>query len=392
MKDEYDVIVVGGGPAGSMAAKFAAEGGASVLMLEKDRDIGMPVRCGEAVGADGLARFIEPNDKWIASKINSFRLVSPSGLIVDIEGLSDGGYVLDRRIFDYELALLAGNAGASIMTKAYVYDLIKDGETIKGVKLKYLNEKVEFRSKIIIAADGVESRVGRWAGIKTTIKIKDMESAIQISVGNVDCKSNRLDFFLGSEVAPGGYLWVFPKGENYANIGLGVAGNHNKSKSARKYLDDFMEKNYPEASILTTVVGGVPCAHTLPKIAADNIMIAGDAAHMVNPVSGGGIVSGMQGGRLAGTRAAEAVRAGDYSYKFLTKYEKDWHKLLGKSYERMYKIKSAISKLTDDDLNRTAEIISSLPQSKRTLGRVFKTALLKHPKLLFDVVRAFASV
>jgi len=91
MKDEYDVIVVGGGPAGSTAARFAAEGGASVLMLEKDRDIGMPVRCGEAVGAEGLKRFLEPNDKWIATKIDSFRLVSPAGVHVDIENLSDAG-------------------------------------------------------------------------------------------------------------------------------------------------------------------------------------------------------------------------------------------------------------------------------------------------------------
>ena len=392
MKDEYDVIVVGGGPAGSTAARFAAEGGASVMMLEKDRDIGMPVRCGEAVGAEGIARFIEPNPKWIASKIDSFRLTAPSGKHVLIANLAELGYILERRLFDYELAQIAGDKGASIMTKAYVYDLIKEDDEIKGVRVKYLSDDIELRCKIIIAADGVESRVGRWAGLKTTIKLKDMEAAIQISVANIDCKNNRLDFYLGSEVAPGGYLWVFPKGDRFANIGLGVSGPNHKHKSARRYLDDFMEKHFPDAAVLTTVVGGVPCAHTLPKIAADNIMLAGDAAHMVNPVSGAGIVSGMQGGRLAGLKAVEALNNSNYSYKFLSSYEKEWHKLLGKSYERMYRIKSAIMKLTDDDLNRTADIMSDIPEDKRSLTRIFKTALIKHPKLLFDVVRAFASI
>lgn len=392
MKDEYDVIVVGGGPAGSTAARYAAEGGASVLMLEKDRDIGMPVRCGEAVGAEGLKNFIEPNPKWIASTIDSFRLVAPSGKYVDIENLAEAGYVLDRRMFDYELALLAGNTGVAIITKAYVYDLVKSGDDIIGVRATYLSEEIEFRAKIIIAADGVESRVGRWAGLKTTIKIKDMESAVQMSVSNINCKSNRLDFYLGMHKAPGGYLWVFPKGDRFANIGIGIGGVHNKNKSARKYLDEFMESYYPDAAILTIVVGGVPCAHTLPKIATDNLMICGDAAHMVNPVTGGGIVSGMQGGKLAGIRAAEAVIAGDYSYGFLRKYEKDWHKLLGKNYERMYKIKSAVVKLSDDDLNRTADVISGLSPSERNLKKVFTTALLKHPKLLISVARAFAGI
>ena len=319
MKDEFDVIVVGGGPAGSTAARFAAEGGASVLMLEKDRDIGMPVRCGEAVGAEGLKNFIEPNPKWIASTIDAFRLVAPSGKYVDIENLAEAGYVLDRRMFDYELALLAGNTGVAILTKAYVYDLVKNGDEIIGVKATHLSEEIEFRAKIIIAADGVESRVGRWAGLKTTIKIKDIEAAVQMSVSNISCVSNRLDFYLGANKAPGGYLWVFPKGDKFANIGIGVGGIHNKKKSARKYLEEFMESYYPDAAILTTVVGGVPCAHTLPNIATDNLMICGDAAHMVNPVTGGGIISGMQGGKLAGIIAAEAVIARNYSYSFLKK-------------------------------------------------------------------------
>ena len=91
-------------------------------------------------------------------------------------------------------------------------------------------------------------------------------------------------------------------------------------------------------------------------------------------------------------KAVEAVNQSNYSYKFLSSYEKEWHKLLGKSYERMYRIKSAIMKLTDDDLNRTADIISEIPENKRSLAKIFKSALIRHPKLLFDVARAFTSI
>ncbi len=101
MNDNYDVIVVGAGPAGSTAARFAAAGGASVLMLEKDRDVGYPVRCGEAVSHEGVVQFIQPDDRWIAARCDRFRLISPSGqsVIPRLDGLA---YVLERRIFDYE--------------------------------------------------------------------------------------------------------------------------------------------------------------------------------------------------------------------------------------------------------------------------------------------------
>ena len=123
MKKEYDVIVVGAGPAGSTAARFAAEHGISVLMLEKDRDVGYPVRCGEAISRAGVAEFIEPDNKWINAVIDKFAMVSPDGTEVVIP-LEDIGYILERRIFDYELAKLASNAGAEILTRAYVNGLI----------------------------------------------------------------------------------------------------------------------------------------------------------------------------------------------------------------------------------------------------------------------------
>ena len=120
---EFDCIVVGGGPAGSTFARVAAEGGLSVLLLEKDRDIGVPVRCGEAVSDAGLRIFHEPDPRWIASTINRIRLIAPNETVVEFD-LQQKGYILDRRIFDYDLAEYASSAGAQIVTKAYVDDLI----------------------------------------------------------------------------------------------------------------------------------------------------------------------------------------------------------------------------------------------------------------------------
>lgn len=389
MKSEYDVIVVGAGPAGSTAARYAADGGASVLMLEKDRDVGYPVRCGEAVSHDGLVQFIEPNPKFIASTVTRFRLVSPSGKEV-IPRLDGVGYVLERRVFDYELAKLAAQRGVEVITKAYVYDLLKNekGEAV-GVKALIKDQKVDIRAKIIIGADGVESRVGRWVGIDTTCHIRDMESCAQMTISGIKVDEDILDFYFGDDISPGGYLWVFPKGKNTANVGIGISVESAKKKSAIRYLQEFVKKKYPNAAVLTHIAGGVPCAKTCETIVKNNVLLVGDAAHQVNPTSGGGIISGMIGGMLAGQVAAEAIEKKDLS--LLPEYEKRWHKRLGWRHEVFYSIKEGISRFSDDTLNNIAESALKLPEEKRTLGGIFRTALWNQPSLLFDVARVFVS-
>ncbi|HDY75822.1 MAG TPA: NAD(P)/FAD-dependent oxidoreductase, partial [Candidatus Marinimicrobia bacterium] len=281
---EFDCIVVGGGPAGSTFARTAAQGGLSVLLLEKDRDIGVPVRCGEAVSDAGLRIFFEPNPRWIASTITRIKLVAPNETVVEFD-LSEKGYILDRRIFDYDLAEYATKAGAVVVTKAYVDGLLIEDDKVVGVKGTHIGERFEKRAKIVIGADGVESRVGRWAGLETTCKLKDMESGIQKTVTGIDVHEHMFEFYLSKRWAPGGYLWVFPKGKNKANIGLGITGSYAKDgKAAQQYLDEFLEWKYPQASVLTTVVGGIPVAKSVKEMVSDEIMLVGDAAHTVNPV------------------------------------------------------------------------------------------------------------
>ncbi|PID56953.1 MAG: hypothetical protein CR986_09755 [Ignavibacteriae bacterium] len=389
MKNKYDIIVIGAGPAGSIAAKYAAEKGASVLILEKDRDVGYPVRCGEAVSLAGLKEFVEPNPKWITTEITEFSFIAPDKTQIDIS--FDGkGCILERKIFDYELANMASQKGADILTRAYVNALtFDDNKKINGVQFEYRGKEKKVEGKIIIGADGVESRVGRWAGLKTHSDFRDMESGIQVTVSNVDVKENTCYFYWGNIYAPQGYLWVFPKGNALANIGLAITGNIGRKRSALSFLNEFLEKHFPNASVLSQVAGGIPFTPTLEKIVKENVMLVGDAARQINPLSGGGIISGMIGGSIAGKISGEAIVKDDLS--LISNYEKEWHNRLGKRHEMFNRIKNGIYNLTDEKYNSIAHSLKKLPKDKLTLGQVAKTAVINKPSLLIDVAKTFFS-
>jgi len=388
MKSKYDIIVIGAGPAGSIAAKYAAEQGVSVLMLEKDRDVGYPVRCGEAVSMAGLEEFIEPDPRWIATEITKFTFIAPDKTKIEVP-FEGKGCILERKIFDYELANEASKVGTDILTRAYVNGLLFENGHPTGVKYEFQGKPKEISCKLVIAADGVESRVGRWAGLKTHSDFRDMESGIQVTASGIDVDDNTCYFYWGNIYAPQGYLWVFPKGNGIANIGLAITGDIGKKRSALSFLNEFMDNNYPNASILSQVVGGIPFTPTLEKITGPNIMLVGDAARQINPLSGGGIISGMIGGSIAGKVAGAAINSNDLDS--ISEYEKKWHERLGKRHEMFNRIKNGIYKLSDDKYNSIAHALSKLPPEKMSLGNIAKSAVKHKPSLLVDVAKTFFS-
>ncbi len=389
MNSSYDVVVVGAGPAGSMAALHAVKGGASVLLLEKDRDIGYPVRCAEGVGIESMKGVVDIRPEWITNRIDRFRIIAPNGIAgePDIDkvdpDIGGRGYILNRRLFDYDLAMMAVEAGAVVRTKAYVHGLLRLNGSIKGVKVRVQHREFQIRSKIIIGADGVESRVGKWAGIDTTTKYEFMASAAQMTIAKIDIEPDLCEFYVGSKYAPGGYFWVFPKGRHEANVGCAVDPKRSKTKKAIDFVCDFVEDKFPGASIMSTVAGGIPAEPTLETIVKGNVLLVGDAAHQANPFNGGGIASGMKAGILAGKAAAEAVKTG--SLKILNSYPKQWNKLLGRKHRMLHRLASTIYSLSDETYNKVGDILADLPPEKLTLRHLIQAVLLHQPSLLKDL-------
>ena len=390
MKDEYDVVIVGAGPGGSIAARTAAEE-CDVLLLEKRQEIGSPVRCAEGVKKTGLQKFIQPDEKWIAGEPQCARIYSPDGTMVELsEALSQAlvgsevGYVLERKLFDRELAKSAARAGAHVMVRTRATGLITEDNVVQGVKINRLGEDFDIHAKVVIGADGVESRVGRWAGINTTLKLKDIGSCAQYHMANVDASEDYCDFYLGSPVQ-GGYAWVFPKGNKTANVGLGVVANRLNGKRPVDYLNEFASKIFPEGQPVELVMGAVPSSDELKSTIANGLMLVGDAAHHCDPLTGGGVINAMEGGKIAGDVAMKAVRENDTSTKVLAEYETAWRASFGKKLKRNYKVKEFFVNLPNEEFNKLARSIQGAKIEEMTSAGFVKHLIKANPKLLLDI-------
>ncbi len=389
-----DVLVIGAGPAGSSAAKHAALNGAEVLMIDKKSEIGVPKRCAEGVSKEGLKQLgIEPNPRWITKELSGVRMVSPNGTDVILDEdkvkLPEAGYILERKVFDKFMAMDAARAGAQIMVKTLATGLKREGDRVI-VSAEHMDHEFEIQAKIIIAADGPESRVGRWAGLKTGTKPKNMESCAQFEMVNVEMKEpDCIEFHFGS-VAPGGYAWIFPKGDDLANVGLGIL-NTLTEKTAYQHLLEFVDNNpaTQNAQPVELNIGGDPVGGVIKDLVADNVLVVGDAAGMVNPLTGGGITSGMTGGRIAGEVAAKAVKDEAWSAKDMKEYKKLCQEEVADSFKKYLKTKEYLLSLSDEELDSIAEAFQETDFDVINTSEIVKKLVKVSPKALLKLGKLF---
>jgi digeranylgeranylglycerophospholipid reductase len=168
-----------------------------------------------------------------------------------------------------------------------------------------------------------------------------------------------MEFYFGSRIAPGGYAWVFPKGEDMANVGLGVRGARS---SAISYLREFVRgmKKLRKGRITRIVAGGVVVQGPIEKSVAQGVVLVGDAARQVDPLTGGGIYNAMHCGVLAGEVVAEAVNNQDFSEEFLSEYEKKWREEIGVSLTKSLQLKMILDAMTDKDIDTAAKLMGKV--------------------------------
>ena len=385
MPRSIDVLVIGGGPGGSVAARRCAEAGLRVLMIEKRQEIGAPVRCGEAIGAEATRAFIDLDPKWIDARITRFALCNAEGDRAVLP--SELTLVVNRKVFDLELARLAVRAGAEVRARTQAEALLTDAQgNISGARIRSLGAPEDIEARIVIAADGTESQAARWAGIKTVPALADLYVGLQYLVSAPPGRwtPDVAEYHFGPSTAPGGYAWVFPKGDDTANVGLVLGGDRAVEGEARACLDRFVARRVPGASILSVVAGGIPVSGGLKQISTGGLLVVGDAAHQAEPMTGGGINLAMMAAELAAQTAIEALKNDDVSASALKAYDDAWHSRYGHQRAGLLRLRRLLAGMSEREYVDIIATLARQPADHMNHGQLMLAAFLRHPRLLLE--------
>ncbi|MCP8317953.1 MAG: NAD(P)/FAD-dependent oxidoreductase [archaeon] len=388
----YDAIVVGAGPAGSSAARKAAELGVKVLIIDRKRDIGYPIQCGELVPTIEEFPKILPRakraeklfnlPKWVISNICSrVAVIGPSKKIYEFKFSSN---ILDRSRFDKWLVMNATKAGAELWTCCNAIGVENDG---KEVLVKKEGKILRLKADVLVAADGPSSNMVKDIGLSSS-NPNDLAVTIEYLMGGVEIDSDLTEVYFGKEYAPGGYAWIIPKGEGMANVGLGIRTSFSeRGVSLKDYLERFINKHpiaskkFQKGVILSRTGGLIPVGGPIKKTYSENAIVVGDAAGQVMATNGGGIPPAVICGDIGGEAIAKKLR-GESDLSF---YEKEWKSEVGKELDAGVKIRKIVDIALRSD--RLADTIFGVLDGK-IVEEVIRCRLSMSLNLLYKTVES----
>jgi len=396
---DFDVIVVGGGPAGSSAARLAAKNGCTVALIEKEKEIAETVRTSGVTWISDIEKFGIPNECY--NPIKKFSFCSPNNSVTISDEIAKAAVLDVRKTYRF-LANRAKKEGAEIFVSTNVLDVLKNSnEECIGVITKSNERQIRFNGKMIIDASGFGSVIAKELG-----HVKQWK---KFGVGaEFEVKTEKLEYdnwwlMVGQEYSPAGYAWIFPTSKNTARIGVGI-GKPDSDIDPTIRLNELIDKKMGPIKELGQIekiefhYGLIPNEGLSRKTVYNNLILVGDSAGQANPLVLEGIRYAIRFGEVAGKVAADAIREGDTSEASLIVYEKEWKKAIESKINSAVKVQNRWVRLSDEEWDKELNIINELTADEfldfiRADFGVSKMVKLAthHPKMivrqLFNIVK-----
>ena len=382
-----DVAIIGAGPAGVMAAWTAAREGARAVLLEREAHPGRKP-CAEGILSEVLEDAeVSPSPEFAINHISGAVLYGPDEKKrVNVGG---EGYILDKPALLNVLAERARDAGAMLEYGRTVENVVReDGHVL--INGKDGSEPFSLGARIVIGCDGTGSILARQFFQRKRYQVI---AAFQYAMTNCRLEDeSKLEIFIGHNKAPAGYVWIFPKGNRTANVGIGVKGS-----GAKQLLDRFIQEHpaaFGEAAIERSQAAPVPVGGEVDDYVSENMMLCGDAAGQVIPLTGAGIHTSLVAGKLAGEEAGKAAKEGDTSLRRLSVYKDRFEMLWGEKIRNSLKALESFERFSDDELNVITEYLDGQDLVEMAHGFSPSRAvslLVKHPILAIKVAHQLLS-
>ena len=364
---DFDVIVIGAGPAGSSTAREIASAGFEVGLFEEHEMVGVPQHCTGMLTIRGCQLLkIEVPDHVIQTRPEIVKISYKNSSFEFPFKI----YVVDRSRFDKYLAEEAVKAGA----------ILKTGSRVKGIKRRdhgwivSTSSGEKFESKLVVGAEGFKVLSVEWVGLK---RPRDNAVCLQYEIElRSPIDQNAIECIFGSDVAPGGYAWIVPISEKTLRVGLGIRRSR---RSPKHYLKKLLKERFQEYKILRKMAGIVSVGGPMTPSYTDGYMAVGEAAGQVNPLFGMGCLSSIACGRIAGKVAVKALKKGDVSANQLREYENEWWDLVGRNYMLAIEIRNL---LESDKGQKLIKYVAAEYRSGSGIGKTILKVLGRDPSLL----------